>query len=162
MADIHGSPGAAPQMPSADGPGPAPVPYGGADVAPEPPDYGVALGADAGGVTTHVLAGVTGLNTTESAAAHDVAAGTITPYYPGTPDPIYTGGDADAGGRDDVAASVAAAVGNAEARWQEFASDTYQQGSTIGDLMTLPANSMDPAVGVQGPEGAFYDPPRNY
>jgi hypothetical protein len=47
-------------------------------------------------------------------------------------------GDADPGGRDPVAASVAEAVSNTEARYTELAGDTYGAGSTIGDVLTLP------------------------
>jgi hypothetical protein len=46
--------------------------------------------------------------------------------------------DADPGGRDIVADSVAGAVSNAEGRYHELASDTYGLGSHIGDLMDLP------------------------
>ncbi len=72
------------------------------------------------------------------------------------------GGDADAGGRDDVAGSVAGAVANAGARWHEHQGDTYGQGSQIGDLMTFPPSPLDPGVvgGLTDPSGAFYDPPR--
>jgi hypothetical protein len=52
--------------------------------------------------------------------------------------PIYVGGDADPGGRDDVAASVAGSIANAEARYGEHQADTYGQGSTIGCVMDLP------------------------
>ena len=165
MADIHGSPAAAPQMPAAPNAGPAPAPYGGADQSPEPPDYAIPAFADAGGATGAVMDGVTGLGTTESAAAHDIAAGTAdAPYDPGPLSPIQAHGDADAGGRDDVAGTVAGAVGNAEARWHEFASDTYQQGSTYGDLMTFPPSPLDPGAGVgnTAPTGGFYDPDRDY
>lgn len=165
MADIHGSPGSAPQMPAAPGAGPAPVPYGGADLSPEPPGYAAADFADAGGASSAVLAGVTGLNTTESAAAHDIAAATVdAPYYPGPLAPINAAGDADAGGRDDVAATVAAAVANAEARWHEFQSDLSGQGAVYGDLMTFPPSPLDPGAGVgnTSPVGGFYDPDRGY
>ena len=87
------------------------------------------------------------------------------PYAPGSPQQIYVGGDADAGGRDDVGGSVAEAQANAQARFHEHQSDTYGQGSTIGDVMTLPPSPLDPGVGSTGttdPSGAFYDPPRNY
>lgn len=47
-------------------------------------------------------------------------------------------GDADAGGGDGVAGDVAGAVTAAMDRRSELASDTYGQGSVIGDLMTLP------------------------
>jgi|SRR5215471_21739588 len=60
------------------------------------------------------------------------------PYAPGNPDAIYAGGDADAGGRDDVAATVAVAQANAMARQAEHKTDTYGQGSQIGDYLTLP------------------------
>ena len=80
--------------------------------------------------------------------------------------PVAFPGDADAGGRDDVAATVAGAVAAAEARFREHESDTYGQGSTIGDVMTLPPARQDPAVGVlpgEGmPSGSYYDPPREY
>ncbi len=79
------------------------------------------------------------------------------PYAPGSPDPIDAGGDADAGGRDDVAATVDGAVAAAQARYGEHQSDTFGQGSTIGDVMTLPAATSDGSVG-----GGYYDPPRNY
>jgi hypothetical protein len=52
--------------------------------------------------------------------------------------PIAYPGDNDPGGRDDVAASVAQSVANAEARYTELQGDTYGLGSTIGDLMSLP------------------------
>jgi len=86
------------------------------------------------------------------------------PYYPGSPDPVYTGGDDDAGGRDDVAGDVAGSVSNATARWHELQSDTFGQGSVIGDLMTFPPAALDPGAGVgnTSPSGGFYDPPRGY
>lgn len=92
------------------------------------------------------------------ASAWDIQA----PYDAGSLSPIQVHGDADAGGRDDVSGTVAGAVAAAEARFSEHQSDTFGQGSVIGDLMSLPANSLDPAVGVQGAEGAYYDPPRGY
>jgi hypothetical protein len=87
------------------------------------------------------------------------------PYDGGALAPIQVHGDADAGGRDDVAATVAAAQAAAEARFHEHMSDTYGQGSTIGDLMMMPPNGLDPAAsspGTTDPAGSFYDPPRNY
>ena len=87
------------------------------------------------------------------------------PASPGDPDPILVGGNADAGGRDDVAGTVAGAQAAAEARSHEHQSDTYGLGSTIGDVMTLPPSPLDPGVGTTGttePSGGFYDPPRNY
>src|SRR5215510_13691711 len=68
------------------------------------------------------------------ASAFDIQA----PYAPGAPDPVYVGGDADAGGRDDVAGSVAEAMVNAMARQAEHKTDTYGQGSMIGDYIDLP------------------------
>ena len=87
------------------------------------------------------------------------------PYDPGSPDPIDAGGDADAGGRDDVAGDVAGAVQAAEARYTEHESDTHQQGSVIGDLVAMPPGGLDPAAsspGTTDPAGAYYDPPRDY
>ena len=89
----------------------------------------------------------------------------VAPYDPGTLSPIQVHGDADAGGRDDVAGSVAEAQANAEARFHEHMSDTYGLGSTIGDLVTMPPNGLDPAAsspGTTDPSGSFYDPPRSY
>lgn len=150
---------------SAPNSGPAAVPYGGADQSPEPPDYAVNLGAvsDAG---ANIMGTVTGLGTTESATAHDIAAGTVdAPYYPGEVSPVDAMGDPDAGGRDDVAGTVGGAVASAEARFAEHQSDTFGLGSTIGDLMTFPPSPLDPGAvgGLKGgtdPSGAFYDPPR--
>jgi len=79
------------------------------------------------------------------------------PYSPGDTSPIYVGGDPDAGGRDDVAGTVAAAQAAAEARFHEHQTDTYGQGSRIGDAMTLPGTT---STGSDG--GGFYDPPRDY
>ena len=79
------------------------------------------------------------------------------PYAPGDPQAIRFPGDPDAGGRDDVAGSVAEAVANAQARFHEHESDTYGLGSQLGDAMTLPAASNTGTVG-----GAYYDPPRDY
>ncbi len=87
------------------------------------------------------------------------------PYAPGQHQAIGVHGDADAGGRDDVAGTVAAAQAAAEARYHEHQGDTYAQGSAIGDIMTLPAGGLDPAAsspGTTAPAGSYYDPPRNY
>lgn len=163
MADIHGSPGDAPQMPQAATPGPAPVPYAGPAQFTEPPLYSAGDGGsrDPG---TGVTAGLAPGNAVqESGYARDMNAGLVTPYYGGAISPIDAIGDADAGGRDDVADSVAGAVAAASARWHEHQSDTYGPGSRIGDTMTLPPSPLDPGVGSTGttdPAGAFYDPPR--
>ena len=165
MADIHGSPGSAPQMPAAPNSGPAPVPYGGADLQPEPPEYGVpgvGFGFDP---AAGVMNSVSGNAVQESGYAHDVNAGLVVPYVPGSPQAIYTGGADDAGGRDTVTGTVAGAVAAAEARFTEHYQDTLAQGSVIGDLMTLPPSPLDPGVGSLGitsPEGHYYDPPRDY
>lgn len=95
------------------------------------------------------------------ASAFDIQA----PYDAGSLSPIQVHGDADAGGRDDVAGSVAAAQAAAEARYREHQGDTYGQGSTIGDLMQMPASGLDPAAsspGTTDPAGSYYDPPRSY
>ena len=55
-----------------------------------------------------------------------------------SPQPVYVGGDADPGGRDIVAADPGGAAANTEARYGELQSDTYGQGSTIGDVLALP------------------------
>ena len=152
------------QMPAAPGAGPAPVPYGGANQSPVSADYSapdIGTGAPGAGV----MDGVSGNAVQESGYAHDISAGLSTPYYGGAISPIGVHGDADAGGRDDVADSVGGAVTAAESRFHEHQTDTYGLGSTIGDIMTLPPNPLDPGVGSTGvtdPAGGFYDPPRNY
>lgn len=164
MADIHGSPAGGGQMPQAGNSGPAPVPYQGADQSPEPPDYAVDLGAP-GGADAHVLAGVSGPSVVESAAAHDIAAGLAdAPYHPGAISPVNAMGDADPGGRDPVAGDVASAVAHVRERRAELESDTFGQGSVIGDLMSFPPGPLDPGAGVgnTAPYAGFYDPPREY
>lgn len=87
------------------------------------------------------------------------------PYAPGEPGRIGVHGDADAGGGDKITGDVAGAAAASDARWRELQSDTYGQGSVIGDVMTLPPSPLDPGVGSLGvtdPSGAYYDPPRNY
>lgn len=81
------------------------------------------------------------------------------PHEDGNPDPIYVGGDADAGGRDDVSATVAGAQAAAMARQTEHASDTHAQGTPLGDAVTLPGVS---AAGKHSEGGAYFDPPRDY
>lgn len=155
MADVHGSPADAPQMPAVASPGPAPVPYAGADLSPEPPAYAAVPVpvTDAGG---RVMSDASGGILQESPAAHDIAAGTAdAPYYAGPLVPVDAAGDDDAGGRDDVASTVAGAVAGAEARFAEHQADTYGQGSTIGDLMTLAPVDSNPAVGDDDPWGPF-------
>lgn len=87
------------------------------------------------------------------------------PYYPGAMSPITVGGDADAGGTDDVAGTVADAVSNAQARYHEHESDTYGLGSQIGDGIELPPILLDPAVsslGTQAPDAGQYIPPGKF
>jgi hypothetical protein len=62
--------------------------------------------------------------------------------------PIAFPGDADPGGRDTVAASVAQAQANAEARYHELQGDTYGQGSQIGDTLELSQPPSGPGVGL--------------
>lgn len=80
------------------------------------------------------------------------------PYTPGAPQSILFPGAADAGGRDDVAGTVDGAQAAAEARYHEHMTDTYGQGSQIGDSIALPTatSTGDPT------DSGFYDPPRNY
>ena len=152
-------------MPAVNGAGPAPVPYGGSDQSPEPPMYGVGNGSSADPGMDVMADLPPNAAVQEAGYAHDMNAGLVTPYYGGAISPINAMGDADAGGRDDVADSVAGAVTAASARWHEHQSDTYGTGSTIGDILVLPPSDLDPGVGSLGttdPSGDFYDPPRNY
>ena len=148
------------QMPQATTPGAAPVPYAGPGFALAPsmlaPMADISPGATPG---SEVLGGTPG-----HVAEAPLAAPNPNPYEAGNPGPIYVGGDADAGGRDIVAGSVAGAVRNAEARFGELQGDTYGQGSHIGDLMSFPASPLDPGMGLglTDPEGHYYTPPRNY
>jgi len=148
-------PGGIPQMPQASMPGIAPVPYTGPDESPEPPAYGPpdvqwnTPGQD-------VMGGAAGGLLQESGYAHDVSAGLVAPFYPGAPSPIGVHGDPDAGGRDDVAATVAGAVANATARYLEHESKTHPVGSALGDLLGVPVET------AGNFQGAFYDPPRDY
>jgi len=146
-----------PMMPQATTPGPAPVPYAGADQGPEPPVYsvpGVSAGHTPG---AEVMGGVPG--------GSPLAAPNPNPYEAGSPSPVMFPGDADPGGRDIVSGAVAGAVAAAEARFGELQGDTYGQGSHIGDVVTLPPSPLDPGTGSAGetlPAGHYYDPPRTY
>jgi len=62
--------------------------------------------------------------------------------------PVAFPGDADPGGRDTVASSVAEAVAGTEARYHELAGDTYGAGSQIGDVLSLPQVPAGPGVGL--------------
>ena len=139
-----------PQMPQAGTPGPAPVPYTG------PNELGqVYYSATAVSFTVpsvEVLNGSVGDALQQSGYATDVNAGLVTDYAPGAISPVAVGGDADAGGRDVVAATPAAAVAAADAAYLELEGDTHGAGSVIGDLMDLPPV----------PSAAYYDPPRSY
>lgn len=165
MADIHGSPADAGQMPQAGSAGSAPVPYAGAGQSPEPPAYS-AGGLDVADAGAEVMNGIPPMpSVQESPAAYSIPAGLAdAPYYPGDISPVDAGGDPDAGGRDSVAGDVAGAVANSTARWRELQSDTFGQGGVIGDLMTFPPAPLDPGAGVGNttPSGGFFDPPRDY
>jgi len=149
-------PGGIPQMPQASMPGIAPVPYSGPDESPEPPPY-APMPVTFATPTADVLAGAAGGLLQESGYAHDVNAGLVASYVPGSPQPVAFPGGADAGGRDDVSGTVAGAVTAAEARYLEHASDATQAGpSHIGDALGVPVET------VGNFQGAFYDPPRDY
>jgi hypothetical protein len=147
-------------MPQA-GAGPAPAPYTGPDLSPEPPVYAVTAvqwnlpGQD-------VMAPAAGGIIQESAYAHDVNAGLVSQFYPGAISAIGVHGDPDAGGRDDVSGTVAGAVANATGRYLEYEADTHPAGSAIGDVMSLPPSPLDPGTvaGLTDPSGSYYDPPR--
>jgi hypothetical protein len=140
------------QMPAAPGAGPAPVPFSGDQSAANAPRAAASLEFRMPG--PDVLAGVTGA---DHVSESPLAAPNVNPYEAGQLSPIFVGGDPDAGGRDDVAGSVAEAVANAQARYGEHQRDTFAQGSQIGDSMDLPAKTSDGSAG-----GGFYDPPRDY
>jgi hypothetical protein len=87
------------------------------------------------------------------------------PYSAGPEVHVHVHGDADPGGSDKTSQTAAGAVAASQARQRELESDTFGQGSVIGDIMTLPPNPLDPGAGPAGttaPSGAYYDPPRNY
>jgi hypothetical protein len=69
--------------------------------------------------------------------------------------PIAFPGDPDPGGRDDVAGSVAEAVANARARCAELESDTFGQGSVIGDLLQLPPGPDAASKHLGGPDTGY-------
>jgi hypothetical protein len=77
------------------------------------------------------------------------------PYAPGSPDAVYVGGDADAGGRDTVAGDVSGAVSNAEARFGELQGDTFGQGSHIGDAFTLPGGPAEHSKHTGGEDAGY-------
>ena len=156
------APAAPPQMPQAPTPGPAPVPYTGPDELGQV--HYAATGVSFRLPGADVLASAEGGPLQESAYAHDVNAGLVVDYVPGSPQPVAFPGAADAGGRDDVSGTVAGAVAAAEARYVEHEGDTHPAGSTIGDLLPMPPGPLDPgaAPGEASPSGAYYDPPRSY
>jgi hypothetical protein len=155
-------PDGVPQMPQASMPGIAPVPYTGPNELGQV--YYAATGVSFSTPGPDVLAGAEGGLLQESAYAHDVNAGLVADYVPGSPQPVAFPGAADAGGRDDVSGTVAGAVANAEARYLEHEGDTHAQGSVIGDVMTLPPGPLDPgsSPGEALPAGHYFDPPREY
>jgi hypothetical protein len=67
--------------------------------------------------------------------------------------PVAFPGGADPGGRDDVADTVAGAVAAAQARYREHQSDTYGQGSRIGDDASYPAPEAYAANMHEAPPG---------
>lgn len=190
---IHGNP-AAPdmQMPQMDNPGPAPLPYpGGRDqAAGNPPVYEAAplQMSPADGYVVHPSVGP--LNTTQDPSAYTMDGNPgpsplATPYVTAPISPIHVHADNDPGGRSPLSDTVAGAVANSTARWQDLQSDTFkggpvvgtviqnepnlsafpqQQGSVIGDLVDFPPSPLDPGAGVGNtlPTAAFFDPTREY
>ena len=77
------------------------------------------------------------------------------------PQAIAFPGDPDPGGRDDVAGTVAGAVGTAMARQAEHMTDTYGQGSQIGDALALPDVVSDHSLmtGGDGVGGTPFEEP---
>lgn len=154
------------QAPALPGPGPEPIPHA-ADAVMTAGiiKYDVAdLPGGIVGVPAGVMGAASGGILQESGYAHDMNAGVIGGYATADIKPVYVGGDADAGGRDDVSGTVAGSVAAADARFTEIETDTHAQGSMIGDLMTFPPSQLDPGAGpgLTLPAGAYYDPPRNY
>src|SRR5258707_14473149 len=96
------APAAPGQQPQAATPGPAPAPYAGPDLRPEPRDYGPPADAarDPG---IDVMGGVSGNAVQESGYAHDMNAGLVVPYYGGEISPGMGGGGDGGGGPRDVA-----------------------------------------------------------
>ena len=142
------------QMPAAPNSGPAPVPFAGDQTAGN-----AGLGPFTVSFSTPgewVMSTVTGMNNVSEAP---LAAPNVNPYDTGTAQPIYTGGDGNPGGIDDVAASVAASVAAAEARYGTHERDTHAAGSTIGDVTGMPPRTSD---GKISEGGGYYDPPRDY
>ena len=70
------APAAPGQQPQAGTPGPAPAPYAGPDLRPEPPVYGVGDGI-MGDPGIDVMGGVSGNAVQESGYAHDMNAGLV-------------------------------------------------------------------------------------
>src|SRR5215468_2213747 len=135
------TPPAAPdQMPAAPNTGPAPVPYNGPAMALAPgtagPEFAVSVG-----VPAEVLATTTG----NAIQRNPLAAPNVNPYETSSIDP----GD----GQDDVAATVAASVAAAEARFTGRETETHAQGSVIGDPMVMPPRT----AGGNSDGGGFYD-----
>jgi hypothetical protein len=77
--------------------------------------------------------------------------------------PIRFTADDDAGGRDIVAGTVEGAQAAAAARLAELQSDTYGQGSVIGDVLSLPSSPFEPPPEAAGnpPFEAPYFPETN-
>jgi hypothetical protein len=102
-------------------------------------------------------AGADAWTTPERPGTMPVSATVATHAVTGT-SPIAFPGDADPGGRDVVADSVAGAVSNAQARYGELQGDTYGQGSVIGDLLQLPDVISDLSKHTAGADAVSYDP----
>jgi hypothetical protein len=155
-------PAGVPQMPGAPNAGPAPAPYTGPDELGQV--HYAATGVSFTVPSVEVLNGSSGNAVQQSGYAYDVNAGLVADFSPGAISPIQMPGPGDAGGRDDVSATVAGAVANAEARYLEHEGDTHGTGGAVGDILTLPPGPLDPgaAPGEAAPSGSFYDPPRSY
>lgn len=76
---------------------------------------------------------------------------------PETPDPIFSPGPSGAKG-DDVSATVAGAVANAEQRFLSHQQDTYGLGSRIGVPLDLPPVVSDSSKHTGGSDARSFDP----
>lgn len=92
-------------------------------------------------------------------AAQEAAFAAMVPPAPDRPaagpQPVAFPGDADPGGRDDVAGTVAGAVAAAEARYGELQGDTFGQGSAIGDVLTLPPGPVEQSKHTGGDDTGY-------
>jgi hypothetical protein len=120
------------QEPAAANSGPAPVPFAGGGLAPD------SSGADPDVSATAMPGGEVMGGTAGHVAESPLAAPNVNPHEAGSLSPVFTGGDPNPAGSDDVAATAAAAVAAAQARAGAHQQDTYGQGSQVGDQMDLP------------------------